>query len=102
MNLQQLVKNPEFFRETNQKWKKILEREKGERIAVEILDEIVLKAGDVVFEHYIQKRVVPFAVQQAKEELLTAINYMFFTCDEGEKNPETNPAWILEEGLQSW
>jgi hypothetical protein len=51
-------------------WTEIFRREEGEIEVIKIVEEIVKQAGDVVYEHYIQRRVVPFAVVQAQQEIL--------------------------------
>jgi hypothetical protein len=56
---------------SSDKWKEILEKEKGEAIVCEIVDEIIKSSGEIVFQRYIERKVVPFAVQKAQREILS-------------------------------
>jgi hypothetical protein len=51
-------------------WGSIIAKEEGENYVITVVEDIVKKAGNVVYEHYIQRRVVPFAVLQAKQAIL--------------------------------
>ncbi len=55
------------------KWDQIFAEERGENHVEELVEDIVRKAGEVVYERYIERRVVPFAVMQAKRDMLTII-----------------------------
>ena len=65
-------------------WDRIYAQEEGEKLVINIVQDIVKKvmnflgnfvynskAGEVVYEHYIQRRVVPFAVLQAQQAILS-------------------------------
>lgn len=77
---------------------KILAQEEGERLAVEVVQEIVKKAGNIVYEHYIQRKVVPYAVQQTKEKILELIKLYFFEYDQGEGDISNKPEWNIDPG----
>lgn len=54
----------------NVNWDLINRRQEGEIFVIKLIQDLVQKAGDVVYEHYIQRRVVPFAVVQAQKQIL--------------------------------
>ncbi len=54
-------------------WKKIISRETGEIFVQSLVEEIVQKSGQVVYDRYIQRRVVPFAIQQAKKDIPVSV-----------------------------
>ena len=51
-------------------WDQIFKKEEGEKYVGAVVEEIIQKAGSIVYERYNQKRVVPFAVQRAKKDIL--------------------------------
>jgi hypothetical protein len=52
------------------KW---IEREDGLLQVEDVVQEIVQKAGDIVYKHHLQRRVVPYAVQRAKADMLSVV-----------------------------
>jgi hypothetical protein len=52
-------------------WEDLLRRERGQQIVLELIrDCIIAQAGNIVYERYIQRRVVPFAVLQARQSVV--------------------------------
>ena len=51
----------------------IRKREDGLLAVEEVVSWIVEEAGDVVYSHHLQRRVVPYAVQRAKAEMLSVV-----------------------------
>ena len=95
-------------------WNSIVAREEGENFIISVVEDIVKKAGDVVYEHYIQRRVVPFAVLQAKNAILEltevkiylfnrlTVQYLFLEYDKGENDPSKDPNWLPDEGIYAY
>jgi hypothetical protein len=81
-------------------WEAIFKEEETDLIVQDLIDEIVGKARSIVFERYIQRRVVPFAVQSAKQDLLSALEYFFFRVDKGEENISEDTTWFIDEGKE--
>lgn len=42
-------------------------------IVEEIVQDILQRAGDIVYKHHIQRRVVPYAVVRAKADILAVV-----------------------------
>lgn len=79
-------------------WDAVIAQEEGELFVVRLVEELVQKAGAVVYEHYIQRRVVPYAVLQAKDHLIQILQYFFLECDVGEQDVELDSSWKEDEG----
>jgi hypothetical protein len=54
-------------------WFAIIDQEEGENAVTQIIDEVVKKAQDVVFEKHIESQVLPYAVNFAKDAILSII-----------------------------
>ncbi|PRP83578.1 hypothetical protein PROFUN_09127 [Planoprotostelium fungivorum] len=78
------------------RWKRIQQEERGIQWVEEIMDDIIQKAGEIVFERYIQRKVVPFAVQQAKRDINIAIHYTFCPSDSTEEDISSDPTWNFD------
>lgn len=63
--------NPTYHRP---EWRDAFQRESGELFVSELVEQIVHKAAEQVYERYIQRKVVPYAVLQAKEAMLFITN----------------------------
>ncbi|KAJ3226488.1 hypothetical protein HK099_004798 [Clydaea vesicula] len=74
---------------TKEEWFAIVEVEEGEQLVSTLLDEILQKAQEVIFERHIESQVLPYAVQFAKETLLNLIDWNFFKHDHGTIDPNT-------------
>ncbi|KAI8799927.1 hypothetical protein BJ742DRAFT_108246 [Cladochytrium replicatum] len=70
-------------------WFTVVDMEEGEALVAAIINEILLKSHDVLFEKHIEVQVLPYAVQFAKETLLSIIQWEFFKRDEGVIDSET-------------
>ncbi len=53
--------------------KDLIEREDGILQVEEVVMEVVQKAGEIIYKHHMQRRVVPYAVQRAKADMLSII-----------------------------
>jgi hypothetical protein len=51
-------------------------REDGLLQVEDVVQEIMQKAGDIVYKHHLQRRVVPYAVQRAKAEMLSVVEVL--------------------------
>ncbi len=42
----------------------------GVETVYELVDDVVCRASDIIFEHYIEREIFPYAVQAAKKSIL--------------------------------
>ncbi|KAJ3383795.1 hypothetical protein HDU84_003398 [Entophlyctis sp. JEL0112] len=70
-------------------WFNLIDIEEGENLASAIVDAIVQRGQEVLFEKHIESQVLPYAVQFAKSTLLKIVEWRFFSRDSGEILPET-------------
>lgn len=78
-------------------WNLMLDRDGAEDFVEEIVDGLIGTTLDKCFQLYIQKQLIPFTVTQAKDAILSIIEWQFLRRDEGEKNPEGDAGWIQDE-----
>ena len=76
----------------------MLDHEDGEEFIHGILDEVCASAMDTIFKNYIERQLVPYTVQEAKDAILQIIQWQFLARDEGEGDVENDPAWAEDEG----
>ncbi|KAJ3195466.1 hypothetical protein HK101_012033 [Irineochytrium annulatum] len=72
----------------------IVDQEEGELFAVNLIDEILTRGQEVLFEKHIESQVLPYAVQFAKDTLVTIVEWEFFKRDNGRIDPLT---WTPDE-----
>lgn len=58
---------------TNNVLQGLISREDGQLVVEEVVMEVVQRAGDIVYKHHMQRRVVPYAVQRAKADILSVV-----------------------------
>ncbi|KAI9312772.1 hypothetical protein BDR26DRAFT_887950 [Obelidium mucronatum] len=75
----------------------IVDQEEGENLASMIVEGIVNRGQEVLFEKHIESQVLPYAVQFAKGTLLKIVQWQFFRRDTGEV---TSPSWGADEEPQ--
>lgn len=78
-------------------WNLMIDRDGSEDFVEDIVDDLIGNTLDKCFDLYIQRQLIPFTVSEAKDALLSIIEWRFLTRDEGEKNPESDPGWIQDE-----
>ncbi|KAJ3091468.1 hypothetical protein HK102_000414 [Quaeritorhiza haematococci] len=79
---------------TKEEWQEIVDQEEGEQFIVSLIDEILQRSRDVIFEKHIESQVLPYALQFTKDTLIKVIEWEFFRRDPGEPDPEI---WIPDE-----
>lgn len=52
----------------------MLEFDDGDDFVGEIVDEVVSKTLNAIYEKYIERQLLPYTISQAKEALLTIID----------------------------
>ncbi|KAJ3415608.1 hypothetical protein HDV05_004484 [Chytridiales sp. JEL 0842] len=82
---------------TKEEYFAIIDQEEGEQLAYNIIEEVLVKGQEVLFEKHIESQVLPYAVQFAKETLLRIVEWEFFNRDPGEIDLET---WLPDEEPQ--
>ncbi|KAJ3109357.1 hypothetical protein HDU96_007245 [Phlyctochytrium bullatum] len=75
----------------------IVDQEEGELLAISLIEEILTKGQDVLFEKHIESQVLPYAVQFAKDTILTIVQWEFFKRDRGDIDLQT---WLPDEEPQ--
>ncbi|KAF6024654.1 C2orf81 [Bugula neritina] len=79
---------------------RMLELDDGEDFISDLVEETVSNALSIIYDKYIERQLLPYTISQAKEALLTIIDWRFLACDLGEKDPSTDPTW-QEDGEPS-
>ncbi|KNE64078.1 hypothetical protein AMAG_09136 [Allomyces macrogynus ATCC 38327] len=72
-----------------------LDEDEAEAIAADLVEDIMQKSQDILFEKHISSQVVPYAVQFAKETFLRMAMWAFFDEDRVDVN---HPMWKPDEG----
>ncbi|KAJ3144990.1 hypothetical protein HDU86_001310 [Geranomyces michiganensis] len=67
----------------------IVTAEETEIFILSLVEHVVVKSQDVLFEKHIESQVLPYAVQFAKGALDELVEWEFFRQDEGVIDPET-------------
>ncbi|TPX41654.1 hypothetical protein SeMB42_g05479 [Synchytrium endobioticum] len=82
-------------------WFQALDRQEGITLCTQMVSEILQKSQDVIFQKHIDRQVLPYAIQFARETMLRAIEWEFFKMDPGEADlstwepdPEPHPVRI--------
>ncbi|KAJ3290330.1 hypothetical protein HK104_006849 [Borealophlyctis nickersoniae] len=68
--------------------------EEGELLISALIEEILQKSHDVLFEKHIESQVLPYAVAFARETIIGIVEWEFFKRDPGEIDPRT---WLPDE-----
>ncbi|KAJ3026324.1 UNVERIFIED_CONTAM: hypothetical protein HDU68_005861 [Siphonaria sp. JEL0065] len=84
-------------KEGSQEWFMVIDQEEGENLATSIVEGIVNRGQEVLFEKHIESQVLPYAVQFAKGTLLKIVQWQFFRRDSGEV---ASPTWGADEEPQ--
>ncbi|KAJ3028078.1 UNVERIFIED_CONTAM: hypothetical protein HDU68_002531 [Siphonaria sp. JEL0065] len=85
------------IKEGSQEWFMTIDQEEGENLATAIVEGIVNRGQEVLFEKHIESQVLPYAVQFAKGTLLKIVQWQFFRRDTGEV---ASPTWGADEEPQ--
>ncbi|KAJ3264167.1 hypothetical protein HDU77_009146 [Chytriomyces hyalinus] len=84
----------QISKEAQNDWLTWMDQEEGENLASAIVESIVARGQEVLFEKHIESQVLPYAVGFAKGTLLKIVEWQFFRRDSGEIRPET---WLADE-----
>ena len=74
----------------------IIDQEEGELLITSIIEDILQRSHDVLFEKHIESQVLPYAVDFAKKTVLGIVEWEFFKRDPGVIDPMT---WEPDEGV---
>lgn len=78
-------------------WNLMLDHDGSEDFIEDIVDDLIGLSLDKCFQLYLERQLLPFTVTQAKDYILSIIEWQFLARDEGEANPESDPGWIQDE-----
>lgn len=78
-------------------WTLMLDRDGSDEFVEEIVDDLIGQSLDRCFQLYLERQLLPFTVTQAKDYILSIVEWQFLSRDEGELNPESDPGWIQDE-----
>ncbi|KAJ3045181.1 hypothetical protein HDV00_011051 [Rhizophlyctis rosea] len=67
----------------------IIDQEEGELLVSSLIEEILQRSHDVLFEKHIESQVLPYAVEFAKETVVGIVEWEFFKRDPGDIDPLT-------------
>ncbi|KAI8840653.1 hypothetical protein BJ741DRAFT_646835 [Chytriomyces cf. hyalinus JEL632] len=84
----------QISKEAQNDWLAWMDQEEGENLASAVVESIVARGQEVLFEKHIESQVLPYAVGFAKGTLLKIVEWQFFRRDFGEIKPET---WLADE-----
>ncbi|KAI8841193.1 hypothetical protein BJ741DRAFT_646773 [Chytriomyces cf. hyalinus JEL632] len=85
----------QISKEAQNDWLAWMDQEEGENLASAIVESVIARGQEVLFEKHIESQVLPYAVGFAKGTLLKIVEWQFFRRDSGEIKPET---WLADEG----
>ncbi|KND02513.1 uncharacterized protein SPPG_02971 [Spizellomyces punctatus DAOM BR117] len=74
---------------TKDDYLQLIDTEEGELFIVSLVEHIVQRSQDVLFEKHIESQVLPYAVQFAKETIDEIVEWHFFRRDPGDIDPCT-------------
>jgi hypothetical protein len=79
----------------------------GEEIVFDIIDGLVDRCGEVLYEHYLRKKQIPYATKNCLKDVFESLTTVYLDRDFGSKNPEVDSSWICEKEpvasqLDSW
>ncbi|KAI9193418.1 uncharacterized protein BJ171DRAFT_637519 [Polychytrium aggregatum] len=75
-------------------WFLVVDQEDGEQFVCSLIEEILNRSQEVLFEKHIESQVLPYAVQFSKTTLLKIIEWEFFRKDLGKID---SAAWLPDE-----
>ncbi len=55
---------------TREEWLALVEREEGMALVSELVEQVLSRTKDIIFEKQIAKKILPYAVSYAKESML--------------------------------
>ena len=64
---------------TREEYLSILDQEEGEQFVLTLIEEILTRGQEVLFEKHIESQVLPYAVQFAKDNLLKIVEVLFIS-----------------------
>ncbi|TPX35317.1 hypothetical protein SmJEL517_g02318 [Synchytrium microbalum] len=70
-------------------WFTAIERQQGTLLCTKLVADILQKSQDVIFQKHIDRQVLPYAIQYARESMLKSIQWEFFKMDPGETDLST-------------
>ncbi|KAJ1508012.1 hypothetical protein HMI54_009320 [Coelomomyces lativittatus] len=68
--------------------------DEAELVVIELLEEILKKSQEVLFEKHISSQVLPYAVQFCKDSVVQLAKWEFFECDTVDSKSNM---WIPDE-----
>jgi hypothetical protein len=79
----------------------------GEEIVFDIIDGLVDRCGEVLYEHYLRKKQIPYATKNCLHDVFESLTTVYLDRDFGSAKPEVDPSWVCEREpaasqLDSW
>lgn len=84
-------------RYTEGDWHSMLEAEDGEELVFDLVQVIVGGVMEVIHQKHIDRNLVPFSLNWAKDMMIQLVEWQFLNHDEGEKEASGHDSW-LEDG----
>ena len=74
-------------------------------VAKDVVDDIIERGGDALYEHYLQAKEIVLAAKRSIEEMNNIVKSAFLICDPGEAGVESR--WTEDEeptpaSIDSW
>ncbi|XP_076458532.1 uncharacterized protein LOC143292229 [Babylonia areolata] len=82
---------------TENDWAAMLEKDSSEDFVFDFIEEILAQTMDTIYKQFIISQKIPFTVQQAAEEMLQIVEWLFIDRDEGEPSIEESSGWDQDE-----
>ena len=88
-------------------WNLLLQEEEHESFCAGVLEELLQKTMDQCYQKYIERQLLPFTVETAKQALLEIVELRFLEKDFGEAESGYTSCWVEDEEpdfvlLDSW
>lgn len=78
-------------------WNKMVDQDDGEDFVADIMEELMSSTMTIIYNKYIEMQLLPYTLSQAKDAILTMLNWQFLSRDEGESANTDNRGWQEDE-----
>ncbi|KAK3089198.1 hypothetical protein FSP39_001674 [Pinctada imbricata] len=81
----------------DQDWSFMLDKDSSEDVVDKIMEDLVDTTMDNIYKLYTERQLLPFTVSQAKDAILSIVEWQFLSRDEGEVEIDNDQSWMEDE-----
>jgi len=82
-------------------WHQLIIEEENEAFCVKILEEMLQQTMDQCYQKYIERQMLPFTVETAKDALLEIVELRFLERDFGETSADLEDTWAEDDEAEA-